>query len=342
MNNLCARHVLCPPGTGAESSEANYSSEHVDVPEYYGEYYPPVTPYGYYTACQGRCLSLVSQSDADLCAQRLAKLCYNDAVPTGPGGRPKPVVGNDPQTCNEPGTGRLVAVPANVFYADSLAEANKQALAYANSLQKNPRTPPGTTIIPPPSTPVTTPTNPIPTPVTPPAPKPPAPPASQCKPCDDTSAVSTFTLPCNVPADCAFKAFESPPLKCGQWRFEVITNNPGSVDDGESYITAQVVAGDPLRTPVDWGSFEDCPQMAWINPCSPADCSAPRTDLAWGFYPGCCADTDSDCRYLRCQTLDDGTHWMPLLMIYYTSIFNIGNSAKQFTVKGTLLAPLPP
>lgn len=342
MNNPCPKRVLCPTGTGSDSPGVNYSSEHIDVPEYSGVYYPP-TPYGYFTACEGRCMSLVSQQDADLCAQRLAKICLNEAIGGGPGNLPKQTYGNTPQICTEPNTGRLVVVPADVFLADSVAEANAMALSYANKAQKKPSTPLGPSTVPPPTTPspgigINT----IPTPQVPHPPPTPPPPASQCKPCDDTGAVSTFSLVCHVPADTQLRTFESPPLKCGQWRFEVVTNDPGSVDDGESFITAQLVAGDPLRTPVDWSSLEDCPQMAWINPCSPGACTDPRTTLQWGFYPGCCTQTSVDCKYAECQTLEDGSHWMPLLQVTYISMLYTGNSSKQFTVNGTLLAPLPP
>lgn len=343
MNNPCPKHVLCPSGTGSDTAGVNYSSEHVDVPEYFAPYYPPVPGYGYYTACQNRCMSLISQEDADLCAQRLGKICLNEAIGGGPGNQPKPTFGNTPQICTEPGTGRLVTVPADVFIADSQDEANAQALSYANKAQKNPRTPPGPTIVPPPSTPAPgLPVNTIPTPVPHPPPHPPAPPASQCKPCDDSSAVSTFSVVCNIPADTQTRTFESPPLKCGQWRFEVVTNDPGSVDDGESYITAYLAASNPARTMVDWGTLADCPQMAWINPCSPGPCTAARTTLQWGFYPGCCSQTSTDCKYAECQIMEDGSHWMPLLIIQYVSMLFTGNSSKKFTVTGTLLAPLPP
>lgn len=334
MNNPCPKRILCPAGTGSDSGGFNYSSEHVDVPEFEGRYYPP-TDIGTYTACVGRCQSTISQADADLCAQRLGKICLN-ATTNG-----KPTYGNTPQICTIPGTGKTVIVPADVFVADSQAEANAQALSYANGLQVLPTTPPVLTVPPPttsegpPSTPNT-----IPTPTPQPTPHPP-PPSSHCLPCDDTGAVSSFTKACDVPADTQILLFESPPLKCGQWRFQVTTVDPGSVDDGESYVTLYPAASNPARTPLDWSGLEDCSApFPFINPCSPADCSAPRTTLQWGLL-GCCSDTTANCKWLECQTLEDGSHWMPLLIIQYSSAFPTGNSEKKFTVTGTLINPLP-
>lgn len=345
MLNPCEKHVLCPEGTGAESPGVNYSSEHIDVPEFYSRYYPPVEGYGYYTACVGRCLSLVSQTDADLCAQRLGKICSNETTKGGPGGTTKPTFDNTLQMCNSPDTGRLVIVSAGLFVADSQAEANAQALSFANALQKDPsKTPPGPTVIQPPTGGSGTPTPPgsVPKPVPQPKPKPKPPITSQCKPCDDTSAVSSFSVVCNVPADCENKLFESPQLKCGQWKFELVTNDPGSIDDGESSVVMWLAASDPARTPIDWDTLDDCPQIAFNMPCSPGDCSADPTVLEFGFFPYCCAQTSTTCKYAECQTDEDGAHWMPLLEIQYGTAFPTGNSPKKFTVNGTWLGPVPP
>jgi hypothetical protein len=120
-----------------------------------------------------------------------------------------------------------------------------------------------------------------------------------------------------------------------------VTNDPGSVDDGQSFVTMALVAGNPGRTPIDHSTLDDCPQIAFANPCSPGNCTDPATTLEWGFWPGCCAQKSVDCKYAECQTLEDGSHWMPVLQIYYSTAFPIGNSAKQFTVNGTLIGPLP-
>lgn len=350
----CPKHVLCPEGTGTESPGVNYSSETIDIPEFRGRYYPP-SPYGFYTACLGRCVSLVSQLDADLCAQRLGQLCLNNSG-VGPGNPnntkpPNPVFCNNPVTCNAPNTGRLVVIPADVICAGSQREADAMALSLANILQKDPATPVGPTIIPSPS-PSKPPVNVgVPTP-TPQPHKPPVPPASQCKPCDDTSSVSSFTLPCNVPASPIGNGgtmyFESPTLKCGLWHFDLVTNNPGSVDDVESNVIAYFAASNPTRTFVPNGALGNCATypMTWINPCSPGTsmtgCTAPRTTLQWGFFPGCCGDTGIDCGYARCQELPDG-NFMPLLRVQYSCASDSpGNSAKKFTINGTWLGPIPP
>lgn len=340
MINPCPKRVLCPVGTGEESSGTNYTSEHIDVPEFRSVYYPS-TPYGYYTACQGRCMSLVSQEDANLCALRLATICRNQVLNPG-----KNSYSNAPQICTLQSTGRMVIVPAGTFIADSQEEANQQALSYANSQQINPELPPGVHNVPPPTTTVPSTGGLVPIVIPVPTtghhpPEPPAPPTSQCLPCDDTVGVSSFSVGCAVPADADSVAYESPPLKCGEWRFEIVTDDPGSIDDGESAVTMILAVNNPERTPVDWGTLVDCPQIAFVMPCSPGDCSAPRTDLHFGFYPGCCNQTSTTCKYAQCQTMEDGQHFLVRLQIYYASAFPTGNSAKHFTVNGTWLAPVP-
>lgn len=332
MINPCPRRILCPPGTGVETSGTNYSAEHHDVREFPAVYYPP-TPYGYYTACVGRCISILSQREADLCAQRLGKICLNETTTN------KPTFGNNPQICTIAATGKTVIVDAGVFHADSQAEADAQALSFANEQQVNPGTPPGITVVPNDGGGGDgTPPNIVPTP-TPPRPRPPA--ASHCKPCDDSGASGAFSLVCNVPASKDIISFESPPLKCGTWRFRIETNDPGSIDDGESGVTLSAVAANPARTTLTWESVFDCGQIAFVMPCSPGDCTAPRTVLEFGLFPGCCGTKQVDCSYANCETLGDGSRWLVILRVTYATAFPIGNSAKRFTIHGTLLAPLP-
>lgn len=338
MLHPCPKRILCPTGTSAEGlGGTNYSSEHVDVPEYSSIYYPP-TNLGTYTACQGRCISLISQEDANLCAQRLAKICLNSET------NGKPTFGNTVQICNLPSTGRTVIVPADSYFADSVAEANAQALSYANEQQQNPTLPPVHNV-PPPSTDtggggITPNIIPVGTPV--PTRQPPPPPSSQCKPCDDSAAVASFNTVCVIPAATYQLSWESPPLKCGRWSFQVITNDGGSIDDPPSYITLVIVANDPSRSYVDWGSFEFCEQMAYQNPCGGTPGCDPLDTAAFGkVQSACCSDTAYDCRYLECQTIG-GNHYMCRLQINYVS--NSGAEvpfSKQFTVQGTLIAPLP-
>lgn len=352
MNNPCFRHVDCPTGTGSASDGFNYSSEYIEVKSYPAISYPD-SPYGYYTSCQGRCLSLVSQQDADLCAQRLAKICQNDGGLTAGGGgggsgssEPTlPTYGNDQQICTITGTGRTVVVPADVFIANSKAEANAQALSYANNQQQQPTTPPGVTIAPGPDTPKlpVNPPNVIPhTP--PPQPPPPPPPTSQCKPCDDTSAVFAFTLVIDVPADEDTVTVYSPLLKCGKWRFTLTTDDPGGIG-GEAGIVGYLVAGDPAHTEVPPGSLELCDQLTWVMPCSPDPCPddpfPPATVDQMALEPGCCNTISTECGYIDCQTLDDGSHWMTRLAVQYATADPI-TSARKFTMTGTWLGPKPP
>lgn len=339
MLNPCPKHVLCPPGTGTESEGFNYSSEHVDVPEFAGVYYPPVSPYGYYTACQGRCVSLVSQQDADLCAQRQAVLCQNNTG-KGPDNKPKQTFGNTPQICTEPGTGRLVTVPADVFFADSQAEANAMALAYANRAQKNPVTPPGPTTVPPP-----TPgdqlivISPIPRQTPQPTHKPPPPPSSQCKPCDDTSGVTSFSVVFDVPDGGNAQLQYSPRLKCGAWRFWIETNiaAPQSV---ANFVTATFVASDPAHTFVDSGSLVNCPQMAWVAPCGHGVDCTPQNAGQYGIFPGCCDTNFFDCLYAECQTIA-GQHYLVEVSIQFVPGDPSTELAHQFTFKGQWTGPLP-
>lgn len=345
MINPCPKHVFCPTGTGTDSPGVNYSAEHIDVPTFDGGPYYPTTPYGYHTACQGRCISLISQQDADLCALRQGTICYNDDHNGGGGGPnhdvPKELFGNDLQTCTIPGTGRLVVIPADVFLAESKAEANAQALSYINKLQINPDTPPGTTVIPDPNpTPTPGPVpipGPIPTPTVPKKkPKPPL--TSQCKPCDDTIGVDTFVIAGNIPPGTLTQAFESAPLKCGIWKFEVT----GSIAAGQQcFISMGLVANDAGRTPISWANFFDCPQPAWICPCGSGITCSPQTTQQFGFFPGCCDQTSVTCKYAGCSQQADGNFLMRV-QVFYSCPFADGTTpARNFTFTGTWLGPIP-
>lgn len=343
MNNPCPKRVLCPAGTGSDTAGVNYSSEHVDVPEFPSVYYPPVPGYGYYTSCQNRCMSLISQQDADLCAQRLGKICLNEQTHDGPGDKPKQTFGNTPQICNEPNTGRLVIIPADTFLADSVAEANAQALSAANKAQKDPNTPSGPSGPPPPNPnppPVIT-INTIPTPQLP-HPKPPTPPpASQCKPCDDTTGAGSFSIPFDIPDGGAAQGpVYSPPIKCGVWRFWIETNvaAPQSV---QNFVTATLVASDPAHTLVDSGSLTNCPQMAWVAPCGHGGACDPQNVGEYGIFPGCCDVNFFDCLYAECQTIG-GQHYLVEVMLYFVPGDPLVELAHQFTFKGQWTGPLPP
>lgn len=349
MVTHCPRRVLCPPGTGTESPGFNYSSEHVDAPEFTSIYFPPVPGYGFYTACKGLCTSIISQQDADLCAQRLAALCIasgGGGGPAPPGTPSKPTYGNTPQVCTEPGTGRIVFVPADVFIAESQAEANAMALAYANRAQKDPATPPGVTTVPPPTTITPTPgVNPIPGPVPQPPPHPPpAPPTSQCKPCDDTVGVDTFAIVGGVPVGTINQTWETAPLKCGSWKIEV-TGGPFDPGATQAFISMGLFASDPARTPISWSDFFDCPQPAWISPCgSDVDCAAADIQKfgLTGALPSCCSMTEVTCKYAGCSQLEIG-NFLAVMQIYYVCLTsNPSEPAKNFTVQGTWLGPLPP
>lgn len=336
----CPRRVLCPPGTGTESDGVNYSSETPEVPIFHGNPFPPTTAYGTYTACRGLCVSNISQADADLCAQRQAKLCSNENPPTGPGGNPKPTYGNTPQICMVQATGRQVFVPAGLFIADSQAEANAQALAYANKLQQDPATPVGPNILQGPGNNPTTIINVIPTPTRQPPHEPPAPPTSQCKPCDDTGAVVNFSVPFDVPDRSGNILQYSPLMKCGIWRFSIETNTPALAGAAATYVTAQLVAGDPDHTFVPSDSLVDCPQMEWQSPCGHGDECTPQDVGEYGIFPGCCDTNFYDCHYVECQTIG-GNHYLVKVRIEFVCSFPDFELAHQFTFKGQWLGPIP-
>lgn len=336
MNNPCVKHVDCPPGTGTESPGFNYSSETVDVPPFPSIYFPP-TVYGYYTSCQGRCTSQISQLDADLCAQRLATICLSNQN-TGPSNKPTQTFGNTPQICTEPGTGRLVTVPADVFYAGSQAEADAMALAFANKMQKDPGTPPGVTPIPTPTTNPQPPVviSPIPRPTPQPPKKPTPPPTSHCKPCDDTVGVDTFVIAGGVPMGTQLQVWDTAPLKCGTWKIEV---TGGGIDiSRQSFINLDILAADPPRTSLSWGSFFDCPQPAWICPCgNDVDCVV-QTTPQFGLFPGCCAQSEVTCAYAGCAP---GNYLMIMRITFICPFVEPTTPAKNFTVTGTWLGPIP-
>lgn len=335
MLNLCDRHVLCPPGTGSESDGVNYSSEDIEVPRYLSKYYP-FQERGYYTACVGRCFSIVSQQDADLCAQRLGKICLNDNNKDGKGGTSKPTYGNTIQVCNNVGTGRTVVIPADTFIADSVAEANAQALSEANKQQKNPNNPPGPTVIPPPGDNPTPVINVIPVPtLQPPKPQPPSP-ASTCKPCDDTVAVDSFSLVFDLPSDTSVSVQFSPALKCGTWQFCISTQSGGSGDPNYAAdIILTALATDPAQT-LQWS------QTVFSIPCG-NDAGCLILDQPKFGVNACCSQlcTDPLGNFLAiCEEVSSTVGYLTRIMVEYRSIYEL-LPPRKFTVTGTLLAPPP-
>lgn len=328
MLNPCFRHVLCPPGTGTDTPGVNYSSEHVDVPEYNGYDYP-VSDYGYYTACNGRCTSIVSQEEADLCAQRLSKICLNQTG--GPGGGSKNTYGNTPQVCTDPSQNRLVIVQAGTFSADSIEEANAQAVSYAIKQQHNPDLPTGVVITPPPGGggPFTPPSQ-IPIGVPPPTRPPPPPPASTCKPCDDTVAVGSFTLDFDVPSDTQVMIQDSPILKCGTWQFCINTISGGPLGYPAD-VSLTAIANDPGET-LQWA------QTMFNIPCgSDPGCSAADTP-SFGFEY-CCGQTCSPSHFPAvCEETSPTVGFLTKIRAYYTATEEF-LPPRHFTITGTLIAP---
>lgn len=111
-NRPCTKAIKCPgpaPGLEADYPVINYSAEYTDGPEFVG-WEPPIwNPYdpgqpGWWAseACDGlyRCVSFLSQQDADDCAKRLADLCAET---------PPPLVSDpclrDPDSCVDDGNG---------------------------------------------------------------------------------------------------------------------------------------------------------------------------------------------------------------------------------------------
>lgn len=116
----CKSRSLCIDGP-----LANLSSELEDVPKSPGRFIslvpPPLDEDWESNGCLGLCVSTISQEDADLCAQRQALLCIWPNV-------------NEPQSCtiNCPdGSPFTVTIPAGVFVAATVEEANQIAYAYA-------------------------------------------------------------------------------------------------------------------------------------------------------------------------------------------------------------------
>lgn len=296
----------------------------------------------------GRCISHVSQQDADLCAQRNAVICMNNNG--GPGrdngdtDKPKPTIGNDPQVCTEPNTGRTVIVPADVFFAETKEEANAIALSYANKLQLDGGQPPGLNIVPTPTTDggPWIPPGPFPTPTQPRKKPTPGPDPNRCEPCDDSAAIDTFVVAANLPAGVTYQVWESDrPLKCGEWKFEV-TGGPYDPSEPPGFIVLDVVAGDPSRSMLSWNAFMDCPQPYWQMPCGNGATCEPWDTGQFGLT-GCCDTTSVNCKFASCVTIGDGTNWLMVARVYYTCVVGEGvvPPARNFTVTGTWLGPLP-
>lgn len=338
----CERRILCPPGTGADSPGTNYSSERPGRPEFPGRHYPtgPYTTYDV-MGCLGLCRSYLSIEDANLCAQKQALQCKK-------GSKDSPTKDhtyqNTPQQCTEPNTGKTVIVPAGAFTADSQAEADAKALAEANKQQKNGDGNTGVVITPPgnPTNPPVIIVNDIPTPHGGTKPKPKPNPASQCKPCDDTVGVDTFVFADGAAAGQGFIHIASLPLKCGVWKLEV-NGGPYPNDTPPASIAVGIYACDStdidLQTPLSWSEFENCPQPAWNVPCGTGESCYPNTTQKFGFTPGCCDKTSSDCAYLHCAQLPSGNYLMSIHFWYVCTVPT--PPARAFTITGTWVGPLP-
>jgi hypothetical protein len=103
----------------------NYSAEYIELREWYS------TAYGA-DGCIERCASVVSQEEADLCAQRQLAMCVNGEDSDDP--TTTSLYGNEAQECTvacPDGTTFTAYVAADTFFAQTLAEANAQAASYA-------------------------------------------------------------------------------------------------------------------------------------------------------------------------------------------------------------------
>lgn len=136
MNMPCPRVVPCLP----EGPGTNYSSEAPDLLDYpkvtNWQEDPPVDASWTADSCVGVCTSVVSQEDADLCAQRAALECVRTSE-----GQPPPI-GNAPQTCTVacPEGGFFSAtVAGGLFTAATQALADAQAASYACRLANEKR-----------------------------------------------------------------------------------------------------------------------------------------------------------------------------------------------------------
>lgn len=135
---LCGVAITC---AGTDSPIINTSAENSDGPEFLSLRWPSIDPsqLPYPIAqnfvgnnCLTVCNSTVSQSDADLCAERAAFLCQHTDPKTGR--LSGTVAGNSPQSytvhCPD-GSPFTFTTPAGAFFAFSETQANKQAKGYA-------------------------------------------------------------------------------------------------------------------------------------------------------------------------------------------------------------------
>ena len=113
---------------------SNYSSEQPDSPVFYGQFTQPPTRGSFFApACFGTCESVISQSDADLCAQRAAVECSLDGAPSD--GNPlwslsRSKFGNTTQECDAEcgdGNGITVVEPPGTVVSFTQADADARA-----------------------------------------------------------------------------------------------------------------------------------------------------------------------------------------------------------------------
>lgn len=119
MNILCPEKSICIDDA---SALGNFSSELPDRELFRSLYFPNAIwddDFDIWTACYGRCVSTISQADADLCAQNNAKICERQKQ-----------YGNTEITCYKvcpDGQTYDFTIPANTFFALSQAQANALA-----------------------------------------------------------------------------------------------------------------------------------------------------------------------------------------------------------------------
>jgi hypothetical protein len=125
MNILCPNKAICIEDA---NSLGNYSSEDPDRELFRSTYFPNQIWDGdndVFTACYGLCISTISQADADLCAQNLAKICEANKL-----------FGNEAYTCYRTcpdGQQYSFTIPYGTFWADSQAQADALAQNWCNN-----------------------------------------------------------------------------------------------------------------------------------------------------------------------------------------------------------------
>lgn len=128
----CDKGVFCP---GSENP-LNFTEEGPEIPflaTVFTNNPPPLGRPFTATGCVGVCTSLISQEDAELCAQRQAVQCTHDGqcpeCPDTP-----PLIGNDPISCTvlcPDGLPFTYTVGAGLFIGTSKTDLNQQAYQFA-------------------------------------------------------------------------------------------------------------------------------------------------------------------------------------------------------------------